>query len=341
MRDEDRSLNEANTGTSQIFAYTALALYGAFLFGLAEVLVPNRSFDTYWLLGTIQTLINQSLLPLLGACLLLIGARRHPESDLLWAWLHRTRRWALPVSLLLLLLLPVQLVASASNVIAGEAAANRDLAALRSAEQEMRLNGLRQRPSMNLGALVSPPASDRGAVIESLRTAIAQRESKQRERIQARLPRLILGFLHVALQSILLALAYAAVAMRDPLRGNLLQQLQASWLRARDDVLSQTRNLEEAKEDMRYVREHRRARELALQAQQASQQRDLAAERDDDPLDFDDDFDDGFEDDEGDEGVWSRGARLQRSATLPEGWDLEEPAAPPASPADRGLPPRP
>lgn len=341
MRDDDRSLNQANTGTSQIFAFTALALYGAFLFGLAEVLVPNRSFDTSWLLSTIETLIKQALLPLLGACLLLIGARRHPESDLLWAWLKRTRLWAVPVSLGLLLLLPVQLVASVSHVIAGEAAPNRDLAILRSAEQEMRLNGLRQRPSMNLGALVSLPAGDRGTVIESLRTAIAQRQSKQRERIQARLPRLILGFLHVALQSILLALAYAAVAMRDPLRGNLLQQLQASWLRARDDVLSQTRNFEEAKEEMRYVREHQRARELALQVQQASQQRDLPDQHDDDdPFDFDDAFEDAFEDDEGDDGVWSRGARLQHSASLGEDWDPEEPTPPP-SPAGRRGEPRP
>lgn len=340
MRDDDHSLNQANTGASQIFAFTALALYGAFLFGLAEVLVPNRSFDTSWLLSTIETLIKQALLPLLGACLLLIGARRHPESDLLWAWLKRTRRWAVPVSLGLLLLLPVQLVASVSHVIAGEAASTRDLAILRGAEQEMRLNGLRQRPSMNLGALVSLPAGDREAVIESLRTAIAQRQSKQRERIQARLPRLILGFLRVALQSILLALAYAAVAMRDPLRGNLLQQLQASWLRARDDVLSQTRNFEEAKEEMRYVREHQRARELALQVQQASQQRDLPDQGDDDPFDFDNAFGDAFEDDEGDDGVWSRGARLQHSASLGEDWDPEEPTPPP-SPAGRRRAPRP
>jgi hypothetical protein len=44
--NSDRSLHEVNSGTSQVFTYTALALYGAFLFGLAEVLVSGKSFDS-------------------------------------------------------------------------------------------------------------------------------------------------------------------------------------------------------------------------------------------------------------------------------------------------------
>jgi len=314
MPDSERSLNEANSGTSQVFTYTALALYGAFLFGLAEVLVSGKSFDSYWLLASIQTLINQSILPLLGACLLLIGARRHPENDQLWSWLLRTRHWAAPVCLGLLLLMPLQLLVSVTNVIASEATPNRELAALRSAQQEMVRDGQRVTPTLELGPLLTLPSGDRTAVIETIDQALALRESQQRQRIEGRLPRLILAFLHVALQSLLLCLAYAAVAMRDPMRGNLLQQLQSSWLRASNDYVSRSREQQEDREDRRNVMEQQRALAAAQAAHQASQSHRDLDDDGDDPFGFDHDDPD---DDDGDEGVWSRSGRRQHRGPFP------------------------
>jgi hypothetical protein len=115
----------------------------------------------------------------------------------------------------------------------------------------------------------------------------------------------------VALQSLLLCLAYAAVAMGDPMRGNLLQRLQSSWLRASNDYVSRSREQREDREDRRNVMEQQRARASAQAAQQSSQRyRDDA----DDPFAFDHDNPD---DDDGDEGVWSRSGRRQHGGPSP------------------------
>ena len=205
------------------------------------------------------------------------------------------------------------MLVSVTNVIASEATPNRELAALRSAQQEMVRDGQRVKPTLELGPLLTLPSGDRTAVIETIDQALALRESQQRQRIEGRLPRLILAFLHVALQSLLLCLAYAAVAMGDPMRGNLLQQLQSSWLRASNDYVSRSREQREDREDRRNVMEQQRARASAQAAQQSSQRH---RDDGDDPFAFDHDNPD---DDDGDEGVWSRGGRRQHRGPFPGG----------------------
>ena len=102
MADADPSLHRIQSGSSQIFAYTALALYGAFLSGVASAAYPLHPGDPHWLQGVIQALVNLGVLPLLAICLLLISGRRYPDSDLIWTWLIRSHRLAGPVCLGLL-----------------------------------------------------------------------------------------------------------------------------------------------------------------------------------------------------------------------------------------------
>ena len=78
MADPDPSLHLDSSGSSRIFAYAALTLYGAFLSGVASAAYPQPPGHPHWLLGVIRALMNPGVLPLVATCLLLISGRRYP-----------------------------------------------------------------------------------------------------------------------------------------------------------------------------------------------------------------------------------------------------------------------
>ena len=57
------SLHRDQSGSSQIFAYTVLVLYGTFLSGVAAAAYPSHPGDPHGLLGEIQALVNLGVLP--------------------------------------------------------------------------------------------------------------------------------------------------------------------------------------------------------------------------------------------------------------------------------------
>ena len=78
MADPDPSLQLDSSGSSRIFAYAALTLYGAFLSGVASAAYPQPHGHPHWLLGVIRALVNLGVLPLVAICLLLISGHRYP-----------------------------------------------------------------------------------------------------------------------------------------------------------------------------------------------------------------------------------------------------------------------
>ena len=63
------------------------------------------------------------------------------------------------------------------------------------------------------------------------------------------------------LQALLLLMAYSAASLNDPSKGSLLLQLQNSWLRARDDLVSSNRQQREQAADLQHLREEQQVRE--------------------------------------------------------------------------------
>ena len=73
------------------------------------------------------------------------------------------------------------------------------------------------------------------------------------------------------LQALLLLMAYSGVAMNDPSKGSLLQQLQNSWLRAHDDLVSSNRQQREQAADLQRLREEQQVREALRLLRQAGE----------------------------------------------------------------------
>ena len=78
MADPDPSLQLDSSGSSRIFAYAALTLYGAFLSGVASASYRQPCGHPHWLQGVIRALVNPDVLPSVAICLLLIRGRRYP-----------------------------------------------------------------------------------------------------------------------------------------------------------------------------------------------------------------------------------------------------------------------
>jgi hypothetical protein len=78
MADPDPSLQLDSSGSSRIFAYAALTLYGAFLSGVASAAYPQPHGHSHRQLGVIHALVNLGVLPLVAICLLLISGHRYP-----------------------------------------------------------------------------------------------------------------------------------------------------------------------------------------------------------------------------------------------------------------------
>lgn len=309
MPDSDPSLHRDQSGSSQIFAYTALALYGTFLSGVASAAYPLHLSDPHWLLGVIHALVNLGVLPLVGICLLLISGRRYPDSDLIWTWLIRSRRLASLVCLALVLLLPLQLASTGWALLGPEQPVITNLNLLRSVQRE-----LKQRPNVlpsrrDLARLLAEPGAapavqatgenaqtapasgvearlgiqpraavepaldplERPRILASLDAALTNRSAGLRQRLLRGLQEQIPPMVRNLLQALLLLMAYSGVAMNDPNKGSLLQQLQNSWLRARDDLVSSNRKQREDAADLQRLQEERKVREALRILRQAGE----------------------------------------------------------------------
>lgn len=312
MADSDPSLHRDQSGSSAIFAYTALALYGAFLSGVASAAFPLRPADPHWLLGVIEALVQLGVLPLVGICILLISGRRYPDSDLIWNWLIRSRRLAAPVCLGLVLLLPLQLAASGWALLGPERPVLTNLQILQSLQRELKQHadvlpsrrdlarllaepgsapappappaapagaqtgappGVDARLGMQRRAGAEPtiPLQDRPGILASIETTLNSRSAALRQRLQRGLQAQFPPMLRNLLQALLLLMAYSAAAMNEPNKGSLLQQLQSSWLRARDDLVSSNRQQREEAADLRRLREERKLREALRILRQAGE----------------------------------------------------------------------
>jgi hypothetical protein len=73
------------------------------------------------------------------------------------------------------------------------------------------------------------------------------------------------------LQALLLLMAYSGASMNDPNKGSLLQQLQNSWLRARDDLVSNNQKQREDAADLQRLQEERKVREALRILRQAGE----------------------------------------------------------------------
>ena len=79
MADADPGLLRDESGSSRIFVFAALTLYGAFLSGVALAAFPKHPGHPHWLLGVIRALVNLGVLPFVAICLLLISGRRYRQ----------------------------------------------------------------------------------------------------------------------------------------------------------------------------------------------------------------------------------------------------------------------
>jgi len=309
MADADPSLHRIQSGSSQIFAYTALALYGAFLSGVASAAYPLHPGDPHWLQGVIRALVNLGVLPLLAICLLLISGRRYPDSDLIWNWLIRSRRLAGPVCLGLLLLLPLQLASTGWALLGPEQPVITNLNRLRSLQRELKRQPEVLPSRRDLGRLLAEPGAvpaaqtaaakaqagpapgldakvgvqqptgaepaispqDRPRILASLDAALTSRSAGLRRRLLQGLQEQFPPMLKNILQALLLLMAYSSVAMNDPSKGSLLQQLQNSWLRAHDDLVSSNRRQREQAADLQRLREEQQVREALRLLRQAGE----------------------------------------------------------------------
>jgi len=309
MADADPSVHRDQSGSSQTFGYTALALYGAFLSGVASAAYPLHPRDPLWLQGLIQALVNLGVLPLVGLCLLLISGRRYPDSDLIWTWLIRSRRLAGPVCLGLLLLLPLQLASTGWALLGPEQAVITNLNLLRSVQRELKqhpdvlpssrdlrrllaetgaapavqatgengqaapASGVKARLGIQPRADVEPALAplDRRRILASLDAALANRSASLRQRLLRGLQEQIPPMIRNLLQALLLLMAYSGASMNDPNKGSLLQQLQNSWLRARDDLVSNNQKQREDAADLQRLQEERKVREALRILRQAGE----------------------------------------------------------------------
>lgn len=305
MADADPSLHRDQSGSSQIFGYTALALYGAFLSGVASAAYPLHPRDPLWLQGVIQALVNLGVLPLVGICLLLISGRRYPDSDLIWTWLIRSRRLAGPVCLGLLLLLPLQLASTGWALLGPEQPVITNLSQLRTVQREIKqrpdvlpsrrdlarllaepgaapavqatgensqaapASGVKARLGIQPRADVEPALAplDRRRIL----AALANRSASLRQRLLRGLQEQIPPMIRNLLQALLLLMAYSGASMNDPNKGSLLQQLQNSWLRARDDLVSNNQKQREDAADLQRLQEERKVREALRILRQAGE----------------------------------------------------------------------
>jgi len=230
----------------------------------------------------IQALVKLGVLPLVAICLLQISGRRYPDSDLIWTWLIRSRRLAGPACLGLLLLLPLQLATTAWALLGPEQAVITNLNRLRSLQRELKRQPNVLPSRRDLGRLlgvqeqagVEPAISpqDRPRILASLDAARTSRPAGLRRRLLQGLQAQIPPLLRNLLQALVLLLAYTGVAsLNDPSKGSLLLQLQNSWLRARDDLVSSNRQQREQAADLQRLREEQQVREALRVLRQAGE----------------------------------------------------------------------
>jgi hypothetical protein len=85
------------------------------------------------------------------------------------------------------------------------------------------------------------------------------------------------------IQALLLVMAYSGASINDPTKGSLLQQLQTSWLRAHDDLVSSRRQQRVDAADLQRLQHDQKVREALRVLRQAGEDPGSRRRHRDDP----------------------------------------------------------
>ncbi|MFM7266547.1 MAG: hypothetical protein ACKOZW_13340 [Cyanobium sp.] len=221
-----------------LLALSGLALFGVFLSGLLGLLLTPRLLDPAWQLRLVELLIGSSPFALLGSCLLLLGACLEPRHSWIEAWWQRTRQLAWIACLGYLLLIPLQASALWQMGQRVEQPVRQQIARLQTSLQAIEqsrsfpdlnqaLRTLPGSPQLPSGVQL-PLESVRSNASTGLRERLSQVESQQRIASRNRRVSEVLLWIRLAGISAMLSGVFAAIAMRDELRGSWLQQLSVA-----------------------------------------------------------------------------------------------------------------
>lgn len=227
---------------SQGLSWAALGLLAAFLLAMVDSILPLRLADPAWQLAIVIALVDNAAIPLVALALLHVAAWSHPRDGFSAALRDGAARWAVPVALGFLLLVPAQAWNGwrlqqdlrRQGQLQEQQLQRRFLRLRQAVDQAPSAEALQQR----LGQLVGPglPALNPATPLPQLRRELrrilarnqelASRQQQQRQRPSAPGRDGLLGApLRGALACLAYALAFAGLARRRTQRLSLLSEL--------------------------------------------------------------------------------------------------------------------
>ena len=206
--------------STKLLRLAGLCLYVLFACNVLGGILPIRLIDARWQLNAIQSLQNLAFLPLIGTCLLLLGA--DPDDTGSGKRLGLIRKGAGLACIGFLLLIPLQAAATWRLGILAEVPANRTISTIAAARSEIAssrdLSELGTALLKLPGAPKLPPgfntplAQVRQSMEQKLATDLGNLRSSQQQRIaQRRLPSLLL-FCRSLIINLVFATVFGAIA---------------------------------------------------------------------------------------------------------------------------------
>ena len=206
--------------TTKLLRLAGLGLYVLFGCNVLSGILPIRLIDAGWQLNAIQSLQNLAFLPLIGTCLLLLGADADDTGS--GQRLGLIRKGAGLACIGFLLLIPLQAAGTWRLGILAEVPANRTIATIAAARSEIAssrdLSELGTALLKLPGAPKLPPgfntplAQVRQSMEQKLATDLDNLRNSQQQRIaQRRLPELLL-FCRTLIINLVFATVFGAIA---------------------------------------------------------------------------------------------------------------------------------
>jgi hypothetical protein len=206
--------------TIKLLRLSGLGLYVLFACNVLSGILPIRLIDAGWQLNAIQSLQNLAFLPLLGTCLLLLGA--DPDDTGSGQRLGLIRKGAGLACIGFLLLIPLQAAGTWRMGILAEVPANRTISTIAAARSEIASSRDFSELGRSLlklpGAPKLPPGFNqplskvRQGMEKRLATDLENLRNSQQQRIaQRRLPELLL-FCRTLIINLVFATVFGAIA---------------------------------------------------------------------------------------------------------------------------------
>lgn len=259
--------------------WIAKALFAAYLLSLVGESFPFKILDPDWRLNVVNTIVDNSTIPLIGLGLVHLAVYCDPINPFLKQFQKRTARFAVWASLGFLLIIPLQL--GSTFTLYGDLTSARFRELDRNAHRlEQLASAVRNSTTIDeldatllalQGTSLSP--SDRDQPLGTLRNILLDRIRKARNLLQERRRQfsipldptvLVRRSFRLVITSLIFSVAYAACAQRPNSAISLLEEFQAGSLLLLERLVHQ--------------REQRLAQRAAMERQQQEEERIAALE---------------------------------------------------------------